>query len=62
MIDGTTKKEIDINMIKIELLRNNFRSTTVYLTATFVLGVIFIISKFINIIIICYIIGTCNNV
>lgn len=31
-----------------ELLRNNFRSTTVYLTITFVLGVIFIISQFIG--------------
>ena len=31
-----------------ELLRNNFRSTTIYLTITFVLGVIFIISQFIG--------------
>ena len=31
-----------------ELLKNNFRSTTIYLTITFVLGVIFIISQFIG--------------
>ena len=31
-----------------ELLRNNFRSTTIYLSITFVLGVIFIISQFIG--------------
>lgn len=31
-----------------ELLRNNFRSTTIYLTVTFVLGVIFIVSQFIG--------------
>lgn len=31
-----------------ELLRNNFRSTTICLTITFVLGVIFIISQFIG--------------
>jgi len=31
-----------------ELLKNNFRSTTIYLTITFALGVIFIISQFIG--------------
>jgi len=31
-----------------ELLKNNFRSTTIYLIITFVLGVIFIISQFIG--------------
>ncbi len=39
---------LSLTLARRELLRNSFRLTTAYLTATFILGVIFIISQFIG--------------